>query len=64
MGVTEVQPYFTQIIGHNSVNIHWISTKLGTEIRFKEPFKCAKFQPNGAPIGVLWQVLQKALILW
>ena len=30
--MTEVQPYFTQIIGHNSVNIHRIPTKLGTEI--------------------------------
>ena len=33
-----------QIIGHNSVNIHRIPNKLGTEIRFNEPFKCAKFQ--------------------
>ena len=35
-----------QIIGHNSVNVHRIPTKLGTEIRFNEPFTCAKLQPN------------------
>ena len=44
MGVTDLRPYFTQIIGHNSVNVHRIPTKLGTEIRFNEPFKCTKFQ--------------------
>ena len=44
MGVTDLRPYFTQIIGHNSVNVHRIPTKLGTEIRLNEPFKCAKFQ--------------------
>ena len=48
MGVTEVQPYFTQIIGHNSVILYRIPNKLDTEIRFNasfnEPFKCAKFQ--------------------
>ena len=46
MGVTDLRPYFTQIIGHNSVNVHRIPTKLGTEIRFNEPFKCTKFQPD------------------
>ena len=46
MGVTDLRPYFTQIIGHNSVNVHRIATKLGTEIRLNEPFKCAKFQPD------------------
>ena len=35
-----------QIIGHNSVNVYRILTKLGTEIRLNEPFKCAKFQPD------------------
>ena len=33
VGVTDLQPYFTQIIGHNSVNVHWIPTDVGTEIR-------------------------------
>ena len=33
-----------QIIGHNSINVHQIPTKLGTEIRFNEPIQCAKFQ--------------------
>ena len=45
VGVTDLRPYFTQIIGHNSVNVHRIPTKLGTEIRLNEPLKCAKFQP-------------------
>ena len=36
MGVTVLRPNFTQIIGHNSVNVHRIPTKLGTEIRFNE----------------------------
>ena len=46
MGVTDLRPYFTQIIGHNSVNVHRIPTNLSTEIRFNEPFKCTKFQPD------------------
>ena len=44
VGVTDLRSYFTQIIGHNSVNVHRIPTKVGTEIRLNEPFKCAKFQ--------------------
>ena len=38
---------FTHIIGHNSLNVHRIPTKVGTEIRLNvnEPLKCAKFQP-------------------
>ena len=44
--MTDLRPYFTQIIGHNSVNVHRIPTKRGTEIRFNEPFKCTKFQPD------------------
>ena len=43
--MTDLRPYFTQIIGHNSVNVHRSFTKLGTEVRLNEPFKCAKFQP-------------------
>ena len=45
-GVTDLRLYFTQIIGHNSVNFHRIPTKIGTEIRLNKPFTCAKFQPN------------------
>ena len=44
--MTDLRPYLTQIIGHNSVNVHWIPTKVGTQIRLNEPFKCAKFQPD------------------
>ena len=46
MGVTDLRPYFTQIIGHNSVNVHRITTKRGTKIRLNEPVKCTKFQPD------------------
>ena len=46
VGVTDLRPYFMQIIGHNAVNVHRIPTKRGTEICLNEPFKCAKFQPD------------------
>ena len=46
VGVTDLRPYFTRIIDHNSVNVHRIPTKVGTEIRLNEPFKCAKCQPD------------------
>ena len=46
VGVTNLRPYFTQIIGHNSVNVHRIPTKLGTEIRLNESLTCAKLQPD------------------
>ena len=46
MGVTDLRPNFTQIIGHNSVNVYRIPTKLGTEIRLNEPVKCAKLYPD------------------
>ena len=44
--MTDLRLYFTQIISHNSVNVHRIPTKVGTQIRLNEPFKCAKFQPD------------------
>ena len=46
MSVTDLQPYFTQIIGYNSMNVHRIPTNLGTEIGLNEPIKYTKFQPN------------------
>ena len=46
VGVTDLQPYFIQIISHNSMNIPRIPTKRGAEIRCNEPFKCAIGQPN------------------
>ena len=58
MGVTDLRPYFTQLIGHNSMNVHRILTKLGTEIRLNESFKCAKFQPDWSTNRVLWWILQ------
>ena len=35
-----------QTIGHNSMNVHRIPTKLGTKIHLNEPFKCAKCQSD------------------
>ena len=46
MGVTDLRPYFTQIIVNNSMNVHRIPTTLGTEIHLNEPFTYAKFQPD------------------
>ena len=46
MGMTEVRPYFKQIIGHNSMKFHQIPTNLGTEIHFIELLKCTKVQPD------------------
>ena len=56
--MTDLRPYFTQIIGNNSVNVHRIPTKVGTEIRLNEPFKCAKFQPDPSSLRVLWRILR------
>ena len=47
-----------QIIGHNSVNVSRIPTKLGSEIHCNEPFKYTKYQPIGACIGVLCWILR------
>ena len=44
--MADLRPYFTQIIGRSSVNVHRIPTKVGITIRLNEPFKCAKFQPD------------------
>ena len=56
--MTDLRLYFTQIIGHNSVNVHRIPTKVGTEIHLNEPFKCANFQPDPSCIRVLWRILR------
>ena len=56
--MTDLRPYFSQIIGHNSVNVHRNPTKFGTEIRLNEPFKCANFSPIRARIRVLWRILR------
>ena len=49
--MTDLQPHFKQIISHNSVNVHRIPTKRGTEIHLNEPFMCA--------IHVLWRIFAK-----
>ena len=46
VGVTTNQSCFTQIIGHNSRNIHRICTKCDARIRLWTPFLCAKFQSD------------------
>jgi len=48
VGVTINRSCFTQRISHNSRNLYRIGTKVGTEIRFKVPVLCTKFQldPN------------------
>ena len=53
MGMTQVQHYFMQIIGHISVNVHRIPTELGTEICFNEPLHVPKVNLIRAHIGVL-----------
>ena len=58
MGVTGIRHYFTRIIGHNSVNVHWIPTKLGTDIRCNAPFNVPNFSLIGARIRVLFRILQ------
>ena len=54
--MTDLRPYFTHIIGHNSVYVHRIPTKVGTEICLNEPFKCAKFQPYPSFYGRFCEV--------
>ena len=44
--VTDLQPYYTPTICHNSMNNHWIPTKLGTANSCNTLFECAKFQLN------------------
>ena len=58
MGVTDLRPYFMQIIGHNSMNVHRIPTKLGTEICLNEPLSVPNFSLIGARIRVLFRILQ------
>ena len=55
VGVTDLRPYLPQIIGHNSVNVHRIPTKLGTEIH---PLRVPNFSLIGARIRVLWRILR------
>ena len=56
--MTDLRPYFTQIIGHTSVNVHRIPTKGGTEIRLNEPLSVPNFSPIRARIRVLWRILR------
>ena len=56
--MTDLRPYFTQIIGHNSLNVHRILTKVGTQIRLNGPLSVPNFSPIRAHIRVLWQILR------
>ena len=60
MGVTDLRPYFTHIIGHNSANVHRIPTKLGMVLRcaLMSPLGVPNFSPVRAHIRVLWRILQ------
>ena len=54
--MTDHRPYFTQIIGHNSVNFHRIPTNVGTEIL---PLSVPNFNPIRVRIRVvLWRILR------
>ena len=44
VGVTTNRPCFTRIIGHKSLTVHPIYTKVDTRIRRWTAFLCAKFQ--------------------
>ena len=41
--VTDLRLFYIKI-DHNSINLHRIPTKSGTETCFNEPFMCTKFQ--------------------
>ena len=58
VGVTDLRLYFTHIIGHNSVNVHRIPTKGGTESALMSPSSVPNFSPIGVRIRVLWRILR------
>ena len=55
MGVTDVRPSFTQIIGHNSKNVHRFLPNVVLRSTVMSPLSVPNFR---AYIGVLWQILQ------
>ena len=56
--MTDLRPYFTQIIGHNSVNVHRIPKKLVQRSALMNPLRVPNFSPIGARIRVLWRILR------
>jgi len=55
VGVTDLQPFFMiGKIGHNSLNLSWIPTKIGTEMCFNKPFMCTK-----VILGMHWCFMAK-----
>ena len=56
--MTDLRPYFTQIIGHNSVNVHQIVPKLVQRSALMSPLSVPNFSPIRARIRVLWRILR------
>jgi len=48
---------FTWIVTHNSVNFHWVSTKIGTEKHFDRRLMCAKCQLNWSTHSCFMEIL-------
>ena len=57
MGVTDLQPYFTQIICHNSVFIGFLPN-LVLRFALMSPLSVPNFSPIQAHIHVLSRILQ------
>ena len=58
VGVTDLRPYFTQIIGNNSVNVHRIPTNLVLRFAVMSPVRVPYFSSIRARIRVLRRILQ------
>ena len=58
VGVADLRPYFTQIIGHNSVNVHRILPNVVLRFALMSPLRGPNCSPIGARIRVLLQILQ------
>ena len=57
--MTDLRPYFTQIIGHNSVNVHRIPIPmLVRRSALMSPLSVPNFSPIRARIRVLWRILR------
>jgi len=53
-----VTPNFTQILLHNSVNPHWIPTKIGAKMCFTHPLRVPSFSLIGTRVHILQQKMQ------
>ena len=57
VGMTDLRPYFTQIIGHNPVNVHQIPTMLVLKFALMSPLSVPNFSLIRVRIRVLWWIL-------